>query len=104
MLDRPHSIAAEGLRERALHDATTGQHIADAAGNAQIVFQYDIVAIVQAQQIGARDRDVDITRAPAAHAFRDESADSYKQFRGEQSRRAEFFHRYTRRQETGSTR
>ena len=35
------------LREDALHDAAAGEHVADAARHAKVIFKHDIAAIVQ---------------------------------------------------------
>ncbi len=68
MLDGPHAVAREELREGALHDAAVGEHVAHAGGHAQVVFEHDEFAVVEAQQIGADDRDVDVARhLQAAH-------------------------------------
>ena len=68
VLDGPHAVAREKLRKGALHHAAVGEHVADARGHAQIVFEHHELAGVQAQQIGADDGDVDVARhLQAAH-------------------------------------
>ncbi len=68
MLDRPHPVRAEEQRKSPLHDAPVGEHVRDAAGYAQVVFEHHELAALQAQQVGAGDRDVNIARhLQAAH-------------------------------------
>ena len=68
VLDGAHAVAVEELREGALHDAAVGEHVADAGGHAQVVFEDDELAGVEAEQIGADDGDVDVARhLEAAH-------------------------------------
>ena len=62
LLDGTHVVTAEHLRERTLHDPTIREHVADARGHAKIVFEHDELAVFQANEIGACDRDVDIPR------------------------------------------
>ncbi len=68
VLDGTHAVAVEELREGALHDAAVGEHVAHAGRHAQIVFEHDELAGVQAQQVGADDGDVDVAgNLQAAH-------------------------------------
>ena len=68
VFDGAHAVALEELREGALHDAAVGEHVADAGGNAQVVFEDDEFAGVEAEQVGADDGDVDVARdLEAAH-------------------------------------
>ena len=68
VLDGPHAIAVEELRKGALHDAAVGEHVAHAGGHAQVVFQHHELAVVEAEQVGADHRNVDVARhLHAAH-------------------------------------
>ena len=68
VLDGADAVALEELREGALHDAAIGEHVTDAGGNAEIVFEDDEFAGVEAEQVGADDGDVDVARdLEAAH-------------------------------------
>ena len=58
----------EQLRKGPLHDAPVGEHVAHAGRDAQIVFEDDEFAVVQAQKIAAHDGDINIARnLQAAH-------------------------------------
>ena len=68
VLDGAHAVAVEELREGALHDAAVGEHVTHAGGHAQIIFENDEFAGVEAEQVGADDGDVDVARhLQAAH-------------------------------------
>jgi hypothetical protein len=68
VLDGAHAVAVKELREGALHDAAVGEHVADAGGHAEVVFEDDELAGVEAEQVGADDGDVDVARdLEAAH-------------------------------------
>ena len=68
VLDGAHAVAVKELRESALHDAAIGEHVAHAGGDAQVVFEHHELAVVQAQQVGADDGDIDVARhLQAAH-------------------------------------
>ena len=62
LLDRLDVVCPEELREDALHDAAVGQHVADAARHAQIVFQNHEVAVFEPDKVRSADRDVDVSR------------------------------------------
>jgi len=68
VLDGAHAATVKELREGALHHPAVCQHVADAGGYAEIVFQDDEFACVEAQQIGTDHGDVDVARdLEAAH-------------------------------------
>ena len=48
--------------EDALHHAAVGEHVADAGGDAEIVFEHDELAGLEADKVGAADGDVDVAR------------------------------------------
>ena len=50
------------MRERPLHHAAVGEHVAHARGHAKVIFEHHKLAVVQAQQIAAYDRNVDVAR------------------------------------------
>ena len=62
LLDGADVIAAEELREDALHHAAVGQHVTDAGGDAEIVFEDDELAVLHSDKICSADRDVDVSR------------------------------------------
>ena len=62
MLDRAHAHGAEHRREGAPRHIAVGQHVADARGHPQIVFQHDEVAGLVADQVAAADIDVGAVR------------------------------------------
>ena len=45
-----------------LHHPAAGQHVGNAAGYAQIVFQHHEIPVRIANQIGAENRDIDVAR------------------------------------------
>ena len=68
MLDRLHAALRNSSGKICFITSAIRQHVRDAAGHAQIVFQHDELAVGQADQIRARHRDVDIARhLQAAH-------------------------------------
>ena len=60
----------EHLRKRALHQVAVLQHVGDAGGHAQIVFQHVDLAVAVAHQVGAGDVAPDAARRIDAHALR----------------------------------
>ncbi len=60
VLDRAHVVPAEELRKDALHHAPVGEHVAHAAGDAQVVFQHHKVPVAKPDQVRAADGDVDV--------------------------------------------
>ncbi len=62
VLDGPHALQAKQIGENPLHDPAVGQHVGDAAGHAQIVFQHHELAAGQANQVRAYYRDVNVAR------------------------------------------
>ena len=68
MRNRPHLIPVEKRRQDALGDLAVGEHIGDAAWNPEVVFEHDEGAVGRPDQIGSRNRDVDVAvDADAAH-------------------------------------
>ncbi len=68
VVDGPDAVVLKQGGEDALQDFAVGQHVGDAAGDAQIVFEDGEAAVGQADQVGAADVDVDVARdAKAAH-------------------------------------
>ena len=66
--DRPHVVAVEQVREDALGHLAIGEHVGDAARHAQVVLEDDEAAVLEADQVGAGNRDVDVAMdAHAAH-------------------------------------
>ena len=62
LLDGTHVVPAKHLREDALHDAAIRQHVAHAAGYAQVVLQNDELAVLKPDQVRADDCNVHIAR------------------------------------------
>ena len=62
MFDGADVVVAEDLREDPLHHAPVGEHVADAGGDAEIVFEDDELAVFEADEVGAAHRDVDVAR------------------------------------------
>ena len=62
VFDGADVVVAEELREDALHDAAIGEHVTHAAGNAQVVFKDNEVAVLKADEIRAANGDVDVAR------------------------------------------
>ena len=68
MVDGPDAVVAEHRGEDALEDFAIGQHVGNAAGHAQVVFEDGEAAIGQAHKVGAADADVNVARdVEAAH-------------------------------------
>jgi hypothetical protein len=66
-------------------DFPVGQHVGDAAGDAQIVFEHGEAAIGKADEIGAADADVDSARDVETAHLAAEVAASVDQFFGDDS-------------------
>ncbi len=62
MLDGPDSLQAEQIGENSLHHPSVGQHVGNATGHAQVIFQHHEFAAGQPDQIGADHRDIDVAR------------------------------------------
>ncbi len=62
MLDRPHSLQAEQVGENPFHHPAVGEHVGDAAGHSQIIFQHHKFAAGRRIRSEPDDRDVDIAR------------------------------------------
>src|SRR5262245_57975088 len=60
MRDRPDVIAAEESREYALGHLPIRQHVRDTAGHAQVVLEHHEAAVLETNQVGAGNRDVDV--------------------------------------------
>src|SRR6266496_4350709 len=72
MIDGPHAVVAEHTRKHSLDHLAVGQHVRDAAGNAQIVFEYREAPVFESHQIRAYYRNVDAARhVQATHLARD---------------------------------
>ncbi len=66
--DRTDLIAIEQARHHALGHLAVGEHVRDAARHAQVVLEDDEAAVLQADEVAARDRHVDVAvHADAAH-------------------------------------
>src|ERR1022692_979141 len=62
LLDGPHTAFSKQRRKDLLHHLAAGQHIRDAAGNAQIVLENHKPAIWHADQVGSRHADINVAR------------------------------------------
>src|SRR3979490_3120997 len=62
MVDRADAAFLKEIRENPLHHLPAGEHVRHAAGNAQIIFEYDESPIRHADEVAADDGDVDIAR------------------------------------------
>ena len=82
MIDGPDAIIPEQSREDALQNLAVGQHVGDAAGHAQIVFQHGEAAIGQANQIGSANAYIDVARDTQSAHFAAEVAATVDQFAG----------------------
>ena len=60
VVDRAHPVAVEELREDVLHHPPVFQHIGDAGGAAQVVFEHQELATLVADQVDPRHMDVDV--------------------------------------------
>ena len=67
VLDRPHAVAPEQVGEDALHHLAVLEHVADARGRAQVVFEHVVFAVAVAHQVGADDVGVDVLGHVHAH-------------------------------------
>src|SRR5579863_4916883 len=68
MIDGADAVVAEEGGENSFENFAVGQHVGDAAGHAEIVFEDGEAAIGKANQVGAADADVDSARdVEAAH-------------------------------------
>ena len=68
MIDGANSIVAKERGKDPFQDFTIREHVGNAAGHPQVVFEDRKAPIRQARQIGATDADVNIARdAEAAH-------------------------------------
>ena len=76
MSDWSDSVLAEQLRKQSHHHLAVFQHVADAAGHAQIVFQDVVLAFAlsvwSADDVDAADVGVDVAWHIDAHHFRSE--------------------------------
>jgi hypothetical protein len=66
-------------------DFPVGQHVGDAAGNAEIVFEHGEAAIGKADQVGAADADVNSARDVETAHLAAEVAASIDEFFGDDS-------------------
>lgn len=62
MINRANAIIAEKSWKYTLQNLAIGQHVGNAAGDAQIVFQYGETTIWQADEIGSADAHINPTR------------------------------------------
>ena len=83
VIDGPDAVVAKQGREDALQHFAVRQHVGDAAGHAQIVFEHGEAAVGQADQIGAADADVDVARDVEAAHFAAEMAAAIDEFAGD---------------------
>src|SRR5271168_2167586 len=68
MIDGTNTVVAKESGKYALQDFAIGEHVGNAAGHSQIVFEDHEVAIGEARQVGAANADIDIARdAETAH-------------------------------------
>ena len=68
MIDGANSIVAKERGKHPLQDFTIGEHVGNATGHPQVVFEDRKAPIRQARQIGATDAYINIARhAEAAH-------------------------------------
>ena len=66
--DRADLVAIEQPRHHALGDLAVGEHVGHAARHPQVVLEHDEPAVLEAHEVGAGDRDVDVAmHADAAH-------------------------------------
>ena len=66
VLNRAHAVVAQHVGENTLHHLTVFQHVADAGGSAEIVFENAVGAGFVADQIGAVYVDVEVAGNLAA--------------------------------------
>ncbi len=62
VLDGAHAGGAEHGREGPAHHVAVGEHVGDAGGDAEVVFQHDEIAGLVAHQIAAADIDIGAVR------------------------------------------
>src|SRR5262245_11117803 len=62
MVDGRHAVLFKQAREGTFHCLTVLQHIADAGGRTQVVFQHVILAVVIANQVGSDHMRIDFAR------------------------------------------
>src|ERR1043166_7235408 len=75
MINGEDTVIAEERGEDALENLAVGQHVGNATGNAQVVFEYGELAVRQTDEIGTADADVNIARdIEAAHLSAEVSA------------------------------
>ena len=66
--DRADLVAIEQAGQHALGDLAVGEHVRHAARHPQVVLEHDEAAVLEAHEIGAGDRDVDVAvDVDAAH-------------------------------------
>ena len=82
VLDGADAVALEELREGALHDAAVGEHVADAGGNAQVVFEDDELAGSRGGADRSRRRRCRRCAAPGGRASGGGSACNCRPARG----------------------
>ena len=80
VVDGPDAVVAKQRGEDALENLAIGQHVGNAAGDAQIVFENGEAAIGKANQIGAADADVDVAWNIEATHFAAEMLAAVDQF------------------------
>ena len=83
MIDWGNAIIAEERREDFFQNPPVGQHVGDATGDAEIVFEHGKAAIGKADQIGATDADVDSARDVEAAHLAPEVAAGVDEFLGD---------------------
>src|ERR1700683_4673999 len=82
MIDGADAVVAKESGKYALEDFAIGEHVGNAAGDAQIVFEAHEVSLGQARQVGAANADIDIARdAETAHLAAEMTA-TVNQFAG----------------------
>ena len=62
LLDGPHAAFSKQRREDLLHHLAAGQHVGDAAGHAQIIFEDHEPAVRQADQVSSDHADINVAR------------------------------------------
>ena len=86
---RGHGILAEQFGEQAHHHLAVFQHVADAAGHAQVVFQHKVLALAlgigSAHDVNAADVRVNVAGHVDAHHFGTELGVLQDLVRGDQS-------------------
>ena len=82
MVDGPDAVVLKHRREDALENFAVRQHVGNAAGDAEIVFEDGEVAVGHADEIGAADADVDVARDVEAAHFAAEMFTGINEFAG----------------------